>query len=385
MRPAARRIPRVARLMSLTALLLAVLVVIVVIGAPLKMAGAQRLFGSVVLADEKTPARGALIIAIDTAGVAQARELANARGEFVIPVSHPGRYTVSALRVGSREETVSNVVVETGKDIRLRIVMARDVPRPGPLSARSPEQCNIAADTTALGHAWTQFLIVLATADVASDAGAFVGTWSRRDVDLKKNLRDTLAVRDTTQRAGLDVPLFATMPPDSSALIGFVTETDAGIRYNVPDVETLRSPEFMLRRCFAFVPPPLTQPGWFGIHFRSTAFRLGNSNIEGTVWLDRATLEPRGLGYRYLNLPPAYLPAEPGGTLRFLQLPTGHWIVDEWTHRIPAGVFRRMFVYDRGGSPVAYAGQLTLDGVHAVTMRLSNLEVNGTSILRRPE
>jgi hypothetical protein len=355
------------------------------VSAPLKPAGAQRLFGSVVLGDEKTPASGALIIAIDTAGVAQVRELANARGEFVIPVSHPGRYTVSALRVGSREETVPNVVVEAGKDLRLRIVMARDVPRPDPLATRSPEQCNIAADTTALGHAWSQFLIVLATADIAADAGAFVGTWSRRDVALRKNLRDTLSIRDTTERVGLDVQLFATIPPDSSAIAGFVTETDAGIRYNVPDIETLRSPEFMRRRCFAFVPPPSTQPDWFGVHFRSTAFRIGNSNIEGTIWMDRATLEPRGLGYRYINLPPAYVPAEPGGTLRFVQLTTGHWIVDEWTHRIPAGVFRRMFVYDRRGSPVAFSGQLTLDGVHAVTMRLTNLEVNGTSILRRPE
>ena len=82
-------------------------------GAPRHTLTAQRLFGSVVLADDKTPARGALIVAVDSAGIAQGRELANARGEFVIPVSHPGRYTVSARRVGSLEQTVPNVVVRS--------------------------------------------------------------------------------------------------------------------------------------------------------------------------------------------------------------------------------------------------------------------------------
>src|SRR5437868_4411145 len=82
-------------------------------------ARAQRLFGTVVLADDQTPARGAIVTAIDSAGVSAGRELTTSRGDFVLPVSHAGRYTVSVLRIGSLAEIV-RVVVEAGRDLRMR-------------------------------------------------------------------------------------------------------------------------------------------------------------------------------------------------------------------------------------------------------------------------
>ena len=145
----------------------------------------------------------------------------------------------------------------------------------------------------------------------------------------------------------------------------------------------LTSAAFLARRCFALDPPPATQPGWIGLHFRALDFRIGISDIEGTVWLDRATLEPRGLGYRYMHLPPGYAAAEAGGTLRFRQLPTGHWIVEEVTLRVPSGAFRRIFSYDSRGRPSGFATKLTLDGVRIAVLRLDVLELNGSPIFRR--
>jgi hypothetical protein len=315
--------------------------------------------------------------------VSAGRELTTARGDFVLPVSHAGRYSVSVLRIGSLVEVVRDVVVEPGRDHRMRIRLTREAPHPPAVSIRSGEQCSMRGDTSLVGHTWAQFLIALATADMAAESKAFVGTWLRTERRLDKGLKDTIARSDSSESLPLEAPLIPAIPPDSSRSAGFVIESEQGVLYHLPDVATLASTAFLDRRCFSFDPPPPSQPGWTGVHFRAPDFRIGVVNIEGTLWIDRATLEPRGLGFRYVNLPPPFGPAEAGGTLRFRQLPTGHWIVEEWTLRAPSGVFRRIFSYDVRGAPSGYATRLTLDGVRIAGLRLMEMEVNGSPIFRR--
>jgi hypothetical protein len=346
-------------------------------------ASAQRIFGAVVLADSTSPAAGAIVTATDSAGVAGERELTSGRGDFVLPVAHPGRYTVTVLRIGSLPEVVRDVIVEPGRDRRIRIVITRDAPRPPAMQLRSGEQCNVLNENSIVAHAWSQFQVALSTAEMAGASKAFSATWLRSERVLARNLKDTLGRSDKIETSDLESAVMAALPPDSARLAGFVIETEAGVQYHVPDVATLLSRSFSAKRCFAFEPAPPGQPDWIGLHFRSPDFRIGVSDIEGTIWMDRATLEPRGLGYRYSNLPPAFNPAEAGGTLRFRRLPTGHWIVEEWTVRVPSGAFRRIYSYDIRGAPSGFATALTLDGVRMVTVRLMELEMNGSPIFRR--
>ena len=335
------------------------------------------------LADDHTAARGAIVTAADSAGEVPGRELTTVRGDFVLPVPHPGRYTVTVLRLGSLPEVVRNVVVETGRDLRMKIRLTRDAPHPPSVTVRSGEQCNIGGDTTALGHAWSQFLTVLATADMAADSKVFSGTWVRSERRLGGNLRDTVQRSDTTVTIALDASMMPAIPPDSSRSAGFVIESEEGVLYHTPNIATFASRAFLARRCFSFDPAPPGQPEWTGVHFRSPDFRVGVVDIEGTLWIDRTTLEPRGLGFRYVNLPPAFAAAESGGTLRFRQLPTGHWIVEEWTLRVPTGAFRRIFSTDSRGALNGYATKLTLNGIRIASLRLIELELNGSPIFRR--
>ena len=277
-----------------------------------------------------------------------------------------------------------DVVVERGRDLRIKIRIVRDAPRPPSVVVRSGELCSVRGDTGAIGNAWSQFLIVLATAEMAAESKVFTGTWLRTERNLGKNLRDTVARSDSTVTIPLEGQMMPAIPPDSSRIAGFVIESEDGVLYHTPDVTTLASRAFLMRRCFSFDPPPPGQPEWTGLHFRSPDFRVGVVEVEGTLWIDRATHEPRGLGFRYVNLPPSFATAESGGTLRFRQLPTGHWIVEEWTLRVPAGAFRRIFSYDQRGAMSGYATRLTLDGVRLTGLRLMELELNGSSIFRRP-
>ena len=360
-----------------------ILMVLVGAGFVPARAHAQRLFGNVVLTDDQTPARAAIVTAADSAGAIAGRELTTARGDFVLPVPHPGKYTVTVLRLGSLPETVRDVVVEPGRDHRMKIRISRDAPRLPSVTVRSGEQCNMSEDAGSLGYTWSQFLIVLATVEMAADARSFSGTWLRTERRLDKNLRDTVFRSDSLEAIALEAPMMPSISADSSRTAGFVIESEQGVLYHTPSAATLASRDFLARRCFSFDPAPVGQPGWTGVHFRSSEFRLGVVDIEGTLWLDRETLEPRGLGFRYVNLPPAFDGAESGGTLRFRQLPTGHWIVEEWTLRVPAGVYRRIFSYDQRGSLNGYAMKLALDGIRIASLRLMDLELNGSPIFKR--
>jgi hypothetical protein len=345
--------------------------------------GAQRLFGTVVQADERTPSVGAIVIALDSAGVVVGRDLATGRGDYVLPLTRPGKYTIVARQIGSLDETVRDIDVAAGRDVRTRIVLSRPVRRPAQVTERSKGVCALAGDSTGLAALWDQLQTALASMEMAESSKMFVATWDARERVLDANLRDTLGRSESSERLALDIPFFPTLRPDSSERLGFVVESAEGVRYFVPGPATLRSPGFIARRCFGFEPAPASQPGWIGLHFWPVGYRMGLSEIEGTVWFDATTLEPRALTFLYGGLPPAFAPARPGGGVRFARISTGHWITDEWTLKVPSGRYQRMFAYDARGNPNGY-GNLRLDGVRTTTARLAELTVNGSAIVRRP-
>jgi hypothetical protein len=347
-------------------------------------AEAQRLFGNIILADDRTPAGGAIVAVTDSLGTLLARELASARGDYVIPLGRAGTYTIVVQRVGSLVEVVRDVTVAAGQDVRARVVLTRDAPRPPRVEQRTRGTCDISRDTTGLATLWDQLQTALATTAMAEASKAFVATWSVREQIMTSSLRDTTSTTVSEERVPLDVPVFPVMRPDSTERIGFVVETTDGVKYHTPGIATLRSRGFLNRRCFAFEPAPPAEPGWIGLHFWATGYRIGINEVEGTVWYDHATLEPTAMTYLFTGLPPALAAARPGGGLRFRRLATGHWIADQWTIRIPSGRFQRMYAYDAHGTPNGY-GNLRLDGVRNAVANLAELTVNGTPIVRRPE
>lgn len=347
-------------------------------------AAAQRLFGNVVLADERTPAAGAIVAVADSLGTLIARELASPRGDYVIPLTKPGTYTISAQQVGSLATIVRDILVQEGQDVRTRVVLSRRAPRPPQVAQRTRGVCDLGGDTTGLAVLWDQFQTALATTELAERSGTFVGTWSISERILSGNLRDTTYLDYPETRVAVGVPIFPVMRADSTERLGYVIETPEGVNYYVPAVASFRSPGFLNRRCLAFEPAPPGFPDFIGVHFWAVGYRVGVSEVEGTVWFDHRTLELRAMTYAYTGLPPAFAAAQSGGALRFRTLPTGHWIVDQWTRRIPSGRFQRMYVYDVHGTPNGY-GNTRLDGVRIAVATLAELTLNGTPVVRRPQ
>ena len=346
-------------------------------------ANAQRLFGTVVLANDRTPAGGAIIEATDAGGTIVARELASGRGDYIMPLNSAGTYTLTARRVGSEPEVMRGVVVAAGADVRARIILAHPTPRPARVTARTDETCNVAGGTGVPALLWNQLQTALVSTSMAEQSRLFVGSWTLSQHIIDGNLRDTISRKQSAERLPIETSVMPTLSPDSARRHGYVIEAPQGVLYHVPGVTMLRSSRFVEARCFAAEPAPADQPGWIGVHFRPEVGRTGLSDVEGNVWFDAATLEPQRLEFVYTGLPPTFAPARSGGSATFRRLATGHWVTDTWTIRVPSGRYYRMFEYDTRGVPSG-AGNIALIGVQSTTATLQAVLVNGATIYRRP-
>ena len=346
-------------------------------------AQAQRLFGTVVLTDDRTPAGGAIVEAADSTGAIVARELASGRGDYVMPLSRPGTYTLTTRRVGSEPEVMRGIEVAAGADVRTRIILSRSTPRPAPVPVRTGETCDIGRAVGGPATLWNQLQVALATTAMAEATHLFVASWRLSQRIIDGNMRDTISRKDSDERLAIEVSVMPTLSPDSSRQYGYVLERPQGVLYHAPGAAILRSPRFAEGRCFASEPGPADHPGWVGVHFRPEAARTGLSDVEGNVWFDAETLEPQRLEFLYTGLPPTFAPARSGGSATFRRLATGHWVTDGWTIRVPSGRYLRMFEYDTRGVPSG-AGNITLIGVQYTTATLQGVQVNGATIFRRP-
>ncbi len=85
-----------------------------------------------------------------------------------------------------------------------------------------------------------------------------------------------------------------------------------------------------------------THHDWIGIAYRpADPGSPGGSAVQGVIWLDRASLEPRRLEWAYSDLPEWARGLDAGGWVDLVQLPAGGWFAQSWNWRHPAGADRK--------------------------------------------
>jgi hypothetical protein len=151
----------------------------------------------------------------------------------------------------------------------------------------------------------------------------------------------TTVAEKSTMRRGPTMHPFASLAPDSLARVGYVAEEKDGIAYRAPDADVLISDSFAALHCLWVQAPPADHPDWIGIGVRPSHERSGVNDIEGTLWLDRATSELRAFEYLYTGLAAEVVGAKAGGRVEFVRLPTAHWVVSRWSIRMPQTAIRK--------------------------------------------
>jgi hypothetical protein len=105
--------------------------------------------------------------------------------------------------------------------------------------------------------------------------------------------------------------------------------------YFAPDAQALLSDPFLDTHCFRLIEGGPDRAGLVGLAFEPTGQNERVSDISGTLWIDRASVELRWLEYTYENLEPEVRPGDATGRVEFLRMPEGTWIVTEWWIRMP--------------------------------------------------
>jgi hypothetical protein len=321
---------------------------------------AQQLRGEVVLPDSSTRASGVIIVATDARGVVT-RALSALNGGFLLKLPHPGQFGVQALRIGFRPTVFDPVSVAEGETKSLHITLTDTPVSLAAVTVRGENVCHIGQDSALLvAKIWQEARTAIAATQLTASDEPLVAKWM---------VYDSLGDRSTKAMQGGRIALyegpttsvFRSVSADSLERVGYVTSGRDSLRFEAPDANVLLSDSFAGTHCFYAQPPTGEHTDWIGVGFQPSTARAGLADILGTVWLDRQTAELRRLDFRYTRLPLGLSSVQPGGTVEFMRLSSGNWIINRWSIRIPraekiavarglAAVYAPVAIQLRGGA-----------------------------------
>ena len=340
----------------------------VLTATPASAAG-QVVLGRVVEAEEGNAVGGAMAALEDRSGRQLAQVLTRTgSGLFQLDAHKPGEYRVRTDRIGYATTYSEWFPLAAGDTMTLPRIEAsvQPVSLEG-VVAEADRRCQVRPDEAmAVGRVWEEARKALAAAAWTQSRGmydyellGFVGQLDRRGRKVESE--------DRVRAQGPAKAPYLSRPVDSLAAHGFARVTGDGSWFWAPDAGALLADFFLDTHCFRVVAGGNDAPGLVGLAFEPVSDR-SVPDIAGTIWLEPRTARLRRLEYRYewLGVPSGLLAAEPGGAVRFRELPNGTWIVDSWSIRMfRAGVTEHPLT----GRPAATLEGVTVQGGEVLRVR----------------
>ncbi len=296
---------------------------------------AQAVRGKAVLPDSTTPLAGAIVQAKDDHGATAGRGLTGRGGAFIIALPHAGRYQLELLRIGYRPTIGPAVNVGATDTASVVIVFAGQAVTLAAVDVRERETCRVGADSGLMvARVWEEARKAMLTTQLSTGGAPLFAEWIEYDRTMDSTAR---MVRQQHVRAEghPTTHAFKSLPAATLDEKGYVVSDSDATMYYAPDAEVLLSDSFVADHCFHLVQAPAGSPALVGVGFQPTRRRGDMHEIEGTLWVDRASAELRTLEFQYTNLPDVAEPAHAGGRVEFLRLADGNWLISRWTVRMP--------------------------------------------------
>lgn len=272
---------------------------------------------------------GALVALIDTAGKVSVEGLSNEDGARSLSVP-AGTYRVQVRRIGFQPFISEPLVLPRREGVLLvitdqPIVLSTVTVSPGS-RCRSFEQ-----DVTALTTVWGEIAKALRASQLTSEdvwGIALVRTYTR-----ETSRGGTIIRSDSTLRRAIGARPFGAVDPRILATTGYVHgNSTQGWEFFGPDEMVLLSDQFAVTHCFKVV-RDRKRFGQVGVSFEPVLGRK-QSDIAGVIWVSEKTAELQEMTFRYVNAG-VISGFDAGGRTHFLKMPSGAWIVDEWSLRFP--------------------------------------------------
>jgi hypothetical protein len=291
---------------------------------------------------QAAPLPGALVVLVDGAGREVARTASSASGGFILRAGAPGRYAITVRQIGWKPWRSAPFDLAAGQTHSLVLrVEAEPYALPAiTVEARQP-RCGIRLGDDALVSRLLEVAqTALALAQATADAGSvgFSSEWYLARYDPRFELADS----GSTGVGRLASWPIQTAPPDSIRRWGFLRTdgpgqgwTDVGPNsgpvYFGLDARVLFSEWFLASHCFRL---DEEREGELQVAFKPE--RRGDIvDVEGTVALERSTLELRRIAFAYVNLPRWVPRGRAGGEVRLSRLQSGAWAPYAWRVRAP--------------------------------------------------
>lgn len=310
-----------------------------------RAAGAQTIVGIVTDSASRQPIPGAVVQALDAAGVMHGRALTNARGQYLLRPSAPVSQ-LRTIRIGFRPHTQALPASVDGS-IRVDVSMQAFPSFLEAVRVVSAQCRRRTGRDSPIGLIEQARAGLLATVVAAEQNPAAMTrlTYERRMRGNSRNVAEQRIRRDSSAQA---VKSF-TAVADAEGFVrrGFLEEGDGVQTYFAPDAEVLLDDRFAAGYCFRLVPRERARPRQVGLGFEPANTRPGRVDIAGTLWIDTAARELRDIEFRYLGLQRPVQNLRPGGRISFRAMPNGIVIVDRW-HLDLAGIS-----WDTVGTPQA--------------------------------
>ncbi|HEX2079679.1 MAG TPA: carboxypeptidase-like regulatory domain-containing protein [Longimicrobium sp.] len=319
--PASPRL-RPVRLLALAALLL-----------PASLPG-QTVRGRVVEAETGAPLPGAVVVLQDASGRRVAAVLADAEGRYRVSAPGAGTYRLRAERVGFANPAAATLTLADGEtrehELRTasRRVVLDEVVAEGQRRrcAGQPQEGALAATV------WDEARKALAAAALAQESAEY---WFLSELRWRETgLNGRNLMRQHHRQVVTQGRPFSSAAVEDLVTGGYVVLAPRRVELKGVDPTAILSDLFVEHHCFGLRRAGPEQPGLIGLEFVPLEGRV-EPDVEGVLWLDRATAELRYVEYRYTGLQFRGPADRLGGRIDFQRLPAGAWIIPAWTIRAP--------------------------------------------------
>lgn len=298
---------------------------------------AQAVSGQLVVRGGGVPVEGAFLTLIDQAGVEVARVLTGESGTFLLRAPVAGTYRLRSKRIGFRLWESGAIALADRQTVHFRLeVDAVPVRLPAVVVAGHP-QCGTRGEAgTTVAQLWEEAREALAAVQWAVTQRVHWYTLERFERE-RAGLEHPVLAESTSSWSGYFVRPFGSVPAEDLARRGYVVAASGdSVDYFGPDAEVLLGDVFMNTHCFRAREGGPDRPGLVGLAFEPMPGR-SLPDVEGVLWIAKPTLELRSLEFAYtgLQVPPSLPHGALGGSVKFLRLPAGPWVVEQWWIRTP--------------------------------------------------